>query len=216
MVRFGCRIVREAKAEKLPVRRLRHRAFGGVNLEPEFTREEVADALHHPMTRSFAAHVDVAIVGVAHERQAPLFQFPVQLVEDEVGEQGRKRAALRSTLFRRPYQAVLQNPGVEKRPDQLEQPLVGHPLGDARHQTIVVDPVEKLLQVDIHDPAVALGDNLLGPGDGLVGVALRAESVAVLGERRVPSLLEYLQDRLLHQPVQYCRNPKFRIPLPAW
>jgi hypothetical protein len=77
----------------------------------------------------------------------------------------------------------------------------------------VVHPVEKLLQVDIHDPTIPLRDDLLRSGDGLVRVPVGAKAVAVLGERRVPPLLKHLQDGLLHQPVQHGRNSQ--LPHPA-
>src|SRR6201982_1768103 len=39
--------------------------------------------------------------------------------------------------------------------DELQDALVTNPLGNKPHQDVVVDPVEELFQVDIHDKAVA-------------------------------------------------------------
>jgi hypothetical protein len=39
--------------------------------------------------------------------------------------------------------------------DELQDALVTNPLGNKPHQDLVVDPVEELFQVDIHDKAVA-------------------------------------------------------------
>src|ERR1039458_6769158 len=43
----------------------------------------------------------------------------------------------------------------EERPDQLEHPLVGDPPRHSCHQLVVVDPVEKLFQIQINHPAAA-------------------------------------------------------------
>jgi len=62
-----------------------------------------------------------------------------------------------------------------------------------------------------HD-AVALGDVSLCPGHRLVGGSPRPEAVAVLGERRVPSLLENLQQGLLDQSVDDPRDAELSDP----
>src|SRR5439155_21399470 len=55
------RTVGETESEKLPFLRSRHRALLVVHLELERLRDESRDALHHPLTRPFAANVDVAV-----------------------------------------------------------------------------------------------------------------------------------------------------------
>src|ERR1700756_349936 len=77
-------------------------------------------------------------------------------------------------------------PGVQERPDEFEHALVGHPCGDARHQDVVVNSVEKSFQIEIHHNVVALGDVALCLGYGLMRRPSRPEAVAVLGERRIP------------------------------
>ena len=84
---------------------------------------------------------------------------------------------------------------------RLEHALVGHPFGHASHQAVLIDSVEKFLEVDVNHHVVAVGDVLLCLGHGLMSGASRTESVAVLGKRRVPLLLEYLQQRLLDQAI---------------
>ncbi len=56
---------------------------------------------------------------------------------------GSERAALRRTLIHRTDQTVFHHPGVEKRPDEFEHTLIGHSRGDARHQAVVIDSVER-------------------------------------------------------------------------
>ena len=50
---------------------------------------------------------------------------------------------------------LLQDPGVQERPNQLEPAGVPHVLGQPPHQEVVIDSIEKLLQIEVHDPSVA-------------------------------------------------------------
>ena len=70
----------------------------------------------------------------------------------------------------------------------------------------MIDPVEKFLDIQVDHDAVALGNIALRLGDGLVGGASRAEAVAVLGKRRVPTRLKDLQQGLLDQSVDDARH----------
>ena len=71
-------------------------------------------------------------------------------------------APLRCTLIGRADQSVFHPPCVKERSDELEQSFVGHPLCHSGHQKIVIDPVEKLFEIQIHDPAVTLSNIGLG------------------------------------------------------
>ena len=148
------------------------------DLEFELSRDESRDAVHHPTTRPFAANVDVTIIRVTHESVASSFKLAVEIVEHDVAQQRRKRTALRRALFRRTNQAILHHSGVQKRTDEFEQPPIGYPPGDATHQHVVVDPIEELLQIDVHHPAAALGHILLCLRHRLMGRTSRTESVA--------------------------------------
>ena len=122
----------------------------------------------------------------------PSGQLLVEIVEHEVAQEGRERTALRGPLVHRTDQAVFHHPGLEKRPDKFEHPFVGHPRGDARHQAVVIDPVEKFFEIKVNDDIVARGNVLLRLGHGLMGGASRSEAVAMLGKRRVPLPLKNL------------------------
>src|SRR5208283_587143 len=100
----------------------------------------------------------------------------------------------------------------KKRADQLEHALVGHPLGDPPHQDVVVNSVKELFQVNIHGPSIAFGQVLLGLSHRLMGAPPGAESIAVLGERRIPAALKDLHDRLLDETVQYGGDAKLAHP----
>ena len=125
---------------------------------------------------------------------------------------GRKRAALRRALIHRTDQTVFHHPGVEERPDEFEHTLIGHSRGDARHQAVVIDSVEKLFEIEIDHDVVAVGDVTLRLSHCLMGGAPRSKAVAVLGKRRVPPLLENLQHSLLNRLSTTQGTPSFLIP----
>src|SRR5215471_10879348 len=125
----------------------------------------------------------------------------VEFVEHEVAQEGREPTALWGPLVHRADQAIFHHPGLEKRPDELEHTFIGHPRGDARHQAVMIDPVEKFFEIKVDHNAVARGNVLLRLGHCLMGGASRSETVTVLGKRRVPALLKNLQQRLLDQSV---------------
>jgi hypothetical protein len=58
---------------------------------------------------------------------------------------------------------------------------------DLAHQFVVIDSIEKLFQIEISYPAVALRNILLRLCQGL----MRRPPRAVMGERRVPLLLQH-------------------------
>jgi len=121
-------------------------------------------------------------------------------------------AALRGALIHRADQAVLHHPGLEKRPDEFEHTFIGHPRGDARHQAVMIDPVEKFFEIKVNHDVVARGNVSLRLGHRLMGGASRSEAVTVLGKRRVPLLLENLQQGLLDQSVDDARYAELSDP----
>src|SRR5208282_2726943 len=102
--------------------------------------------------------------------------------------------------------------GLEKRPNELEHTFVGHPRGNARHQAVVIDPVEKFFEIEVNHHTVAFGNVSLRLGYRLMGGASRSEAVTVPGKRRVPALLENLQHGLLDQSVDDARHAELSDP----
>jgi len=125
---------------------------------------------------------------------------------------GRERTALWGPLVHRADQAIFHHPGLEKRPDEFEHPFVGHPRRDACYQAVVIDPVEEFFEIEVNDDAVALGNVLLRLGYCLMGRASRSEAVTVLRKRRVPALLQNLQQGLLDQSVDDTRHAELSDP----
>src|SRR6266849_3488113 len=88
----------------------------------------------------------------------------------------------------------------------FSNPFIADLFGDLRQQSVVIDPVEKFLEIQIHHPAVAFGLILLRLLHRLVCRSLGPKPIAVFGERPVPTPLQHLHHRLLDEPIQHCRN----------
>src|SRR6202022_1761769 len=125
---------------------------------------------------------------------------------------GSERTALRGPLIHRAEQDVFHHPGLEKRPDEFECTFIGHPRGHARHQAVVIDPVEKFFEIKVNHDVVARGNVSLRLGHRLMGGASRSEAVTVLGKCPVPALLENLQQGLLDQSVDDAGHAEFSDP----
>lgn len=76
----------------------------------------------------------------------------------------------------------------------------------------MVDPVEELFEIEINHDTVSLSNITLRLGHGLVGGPSRAEAVAVLGKRRVPTWLKDLQQGLLDQSIDDARHAELSDP----
>src|SRR5262244_3959224 len=153
-------VLRDAEAQEFALLRSRYRALCLVDLQPQLIGQKPAHRGLDPFSGAATANIDVAVVGVAAEAETPSGQLLVELVEHEIAQEGRERTALRGPLVHRTDQAVLHHPGFEKGPDELKHAFVRHPYGDARHQAIVIDSVEKFFEIEIDHDAVALGDVL--------------------------------------------------------
>src|ERR1017187_9882901 len=143
---------------------------------------------------------------------APALQLPVEFVEHEVTQQWRKWPSLRSPCHARANQPLLHPPGIQECPDELQQPLVLDPFGDLTHQFVVIDSIEKFLQIKIHAPGVTFGDILLRLCHRLMSRPSRPEPIAVIGKRPVPPPLQNLHHGLLDHSVQHRWDAKLSHP----
>ena len=110
---------------------------------------------------------------------------------------------MRCSFLSRTHQPVLHYSGSQERTNQFQQPLIADPFGDLREQSVVVDPVEKFLEIQIHHPAVAFGLILLRLRHRLMCRSLGPKPIAVFRERSVPAPLQRLHHRLLYEPIQH-------------
>jgi site-specific DNA recombinase len=127
---------------------------------------------------------------------------------------GSNRTPLRSTFHARTEQPVFHHPRIQERPDEFQQPLVIDTLGDLSHQSVVIDSIEKLLQVEVNHPAIACSNIPLCLCYSLMSRSPRSKTVAVIGKLRVPPLLQNLHDRLLDESIQHRRDGGFILHLP--
>ena len=97
----------------------------------------------NPFGAPLAGRENGDVVGVTHEGEAALFQFPVQWVELDVSQQRRERAALRRALGALLLTAIRL---AQRRPegcsDQPQQPFVPRPAGHQAHELVVIDFIE--------------------------------------------------------------------------
>jgi hypothetical protein len=93
------RLVVTLRAKKLKLRSC-HRTLRLIYLELELLCDEARDALHHPLTRAFAANVNVTVVRIANKTVSPVLQLAVEFVEHEVTEQWAKADLLAEFLPR--------------------------------------------------------------------------------------------------------------------
>ena len=65
-----------------------HRALVPVHAQFELLFKELRHARQHSFSRGLGLHVDVSVVGVAAEGVPALLQFLVQIVQQQIGQQG--------------------------------------------------------------------------------------------------------------------------------
>ncbi len=134
----------------------------------------------------------------------PLSPLPIQIVEDDVGQERRQRASLRRAfvdgdrLSVRRHDARLQHPA-----HQGQHARIVHLLGEAIHQPLVVDAVEKLRQVDVHHRLAAGFQMRLDLGDRRGRAPAASKAVAARMEGRLEDWLQPLEHSLLRHPVRH-------------
>jgi hypothetical protein len=96
-----------------------HGAFRLVDAEPELCVEP-PEQPHHALARTPRPHVDVAIVGVAHEGVSAFLQLLINFVEQHVRKQRREGTALRRSLVPFHHHPVRQNSGAKVAADESQ------------------------------------------------------------------------------------------------
>src|SRR5439155_14319190 len=95
---------------------------------------------------------------------------------------------------------------VEVAADQPQHPTVRDPSGQPSHQEVVVDPVEELLQVDVHNKAPTFLHIGLRATYRVVRTPSGPEAEARIREGRVEQRLQDTQQGLLDEPVERRRD----------
>lgn len=122
----------------------------------------------------------------------------------------RDGATLRCAFFRRLYQSVRQDHvGLEHVANEPEYAAVLDPLVlHACQQSLVVDPVEELRQVNVHHPLAVVCYVLACRGYCRVTASPRSEAVARIVESRFEMRTEHLVHGLLDDAVDHVRDAK--------
>ncbi len=147
---LGCTArIGRAESQILPIPGPPNRALFVVHLESQLLLDEATDAFHHSFPCSLASDEDDTVVSVANKVQPAPFELLVELVEDDIGKQRRKRTALWGAFFGWTLQAVDHNPGGEETADEFKHPLVLDPCGQSAHQPVLLDSVEEFRQINV-------------------------------------------------------------------
>jgi hypothetical protein len=89
-------------------------------------------------------HINVAVIGIAAELVSASLQFPVEIVQQQIRQQWRERAALGRSLASRHAYAIVHQPRFEKAADDSQQAFVANAAGKSRHQDVVIHSIEEL------------------------------------------------------------------------
>ena len=98
------------------------RALRLVDCELEVRGKKAFDARHHSLARSLTAHIDVAVVSIAHEAVTTLLQFPVQYIKHQIRQQRRPRLLRLQICWQGGATEVLEVRQRPKRQDAIRYP----------------------------------------------------------------------------------------------
>lgn len=176
----------KTEAEKVPLFGFGYRALRRVHFEPQATLDELDNAGHHAMTAAFAPDVDVAFIGVPHEVMTSSMKLSIELIQHDVRQQRRERAALRRALLCRHHHTVgHHNFGLQHLSNQQQHAFVVDAQSKPRNQTIMVHSIEELLQVEVHDVLAAVFQILAGLCDRRMATAAGSKTVAAVVKRQL-------------------------------
>ncbi len=83
---------------------------------------------------------------------------------------------------------------------------------DSRHQDIVINSIEEFLQIKIHDNLAPLLSHVFPRlFQSLMSAPFRTESVAGVRKGGIEDGIQYLQDRLLNEPVHHVWNSQLAL-----
>jgi hypothetical protein len=106
------------------------------------------------------------------------------------------------------HQPVSHDARFQVATNQLEHPLVMDPSGDPGHQSVVLNAIEKQVEIKIDAPRRVISDELACPLDSVMLRAPRAKPKAVGMELGVEDRREHLRDGLADQPIHRSRHPQ--------
>jgi hypothetical protein len=146
------------------------------------------------------------VVSVSDMPPAFGFDLLIKGIEDNVGEQRRDDAPLRSTLSRDADDATVTNTGFEEGLEKTNDTAVGDPGTNPGYYNLVVNSVEEGGDVCVNDVEEAIPCVLNCGCDSVVSLATWPEAIASIREMGLEDRGQYLIDRLLAHAVGYNGN----------
>lgn len=146
------------------------------------------------------------VIGVSD--MPPTFGFDILIegIENNVGEQRRDDAPLRSTLSRDADDATVTNTGFEEGPEKTNDTAVSDSGTDAGYHNLVVNSVEEGGDICVNDVEEAFSCVLNCGYDSVMSLATWPEAEASSREMGLEDRRQDLIDRLLAHAVDYIGN----------
>lgn len=150
----------------------RNARFLGTETQSEILLEGVRDKVPCLLRLLGCVGDHDKIVGVSREAVSGVVEGPVEMVEDDVRQQGGDNSSLRGSDFGRFEHAIFHHSSREKAFHQSEDVAVGHLGRNRLHDDPVRNVVEEPLYVGIQDCFQSLAVEFQDPLDGHVAVAV--------------------------------------------
>src|SRR4029079_10454717 len=183
-------------------------AFLRVDLEFEASAEEPSHARHEPLAGPHASDQDYQVVGLPGKPVASPFELPIEIIEHDVGEQGRQGRSLRNPLSRGMELTVDPDAGPQVIADQPQQALVAHVTTETAHKHVEVHSIEELPQIEVDGDAMAGSDVTLYLLDRSLSWASRSIAEARFRKAGIEDRRQHLLDGLEDHAVQDRGNPQ--------
>ena len=206
----------QTETDEMALLRTRDGALRLVHLQAQAPFDELAQARHHPLPRSFAADVDVAIVCIANESMATPVKLTIELVQHDVGEQRRKRA---SPAARPPPLSTTTPSGITTLAFSIRPMSTSSRRSPTRSASFAPSaaggrPDRRISPNRGPPPPVAVLQMPLGLGDRRVATTTRSKPVARRVKRRLAQWFEHLPHGLTYHPVDHVGNAEPALPAP--
>ena len=91
------------------------------------------------------------------------------------------------------HQPAIHDTRFQVAPDQPKHPLVMNPPCDPRHQSVVLNPIEKRIEIKINAPRRAINDEPACPLDSMMLRAPRPKAEAMGMELRIEDRRKHLR-----------------------
>ena len=137
---------------------------------------------------------------------AASFEFFVELIEDDVAEQRRERAALGRPFFGGLNEVVELYSAFQKRPDQFQDPSILDALFQSAQEPVMVNAIEEFRQIKADHMGVSFLNVLPVPFDCLGLRSSRPVPVGRVRECVIVDGHQGLHRGLLHKAVHAGRN----------